>query len=1081
MQGHDSQQGPSRRWSRLSGREWEGSGLPPALASLRERGPQPRPWASGIPALLLVALLGIATSVVMFWFVRGLARSRAEANFQQVADQRLVAVRANVTGVLDTVGLLASHFEATSDGGTSRRAFATLVAPALTKHHYLQALEWIPWVEQPARSAWERRAREDGIANFTFVEPRPDGGMGVAIRREEYFPVFYVEPLAGNEKALGYNLGSNPVRLAALCEARDTGRIVASARVRLVQEKGDQYGTLVFAPVYHGPTLQDVSGRRKFLKGFVLAVLRTGDFIAEADARSRKLDALHLVDVHLFDMTAAASQRQLYPTTPEVNPATLANGLHVDAVFEMGGRSWLLVATPGSGYVDKPFPTGFVVLVCGLLTTGVYVTYLAGRIRRAEQIAESHREIRRLNRALSTLSTCGEAVVHAADEASLLQQICEILVHVGDFRLAWVGYAENDRSKTVRLMAKAGFDDGYTESARITWDETERGRGPTGTAIRTGKVCIARSTLDNPDFAPWREEARRRGYGSNIALPLRTESETLGALAIYAAETDAFDAGEVELLKELANDLSYGIRSLRNEAKRRQVVAALKTSEERYRTLFEHNLAGVFRATEGKLLDCNEAFCRMLGYSREEMLALDMRLLYSDLTARDSGKKLLYATRKLTNYQVGLRRKDGSEITVLVNVNLLEEEAGTPPVLAGVVLEVTEVHKLQEQLAQSQRLEAVGKLTGGIAHDFNNILMIINSYGEIALDKVDTGSPLRRPLEQIRIATDRAASLTRQLLAFSRKQVMSPVVLNLGSVLSDLKEMLKRLIGEDIALEVSLSEDLWLTKVDPSQIEQVVFNLAVNARDAMPRGGRLSVQAANLELGDDFVRAHPGANPGQYVAFMVSDTGCGMSQEVQSRIFEPFFTTKEPGKGTGLGLSTVYGIVKQSGGYITVESQPGKGTTFSIYLPRTLEPLAVRNKEKRVQVAEIPHATILLVEDEDPAREAMAEYLELNGFRVVAVSSAQEALRTCQGLPANQIDVLLTDVVMPGMSGIDLAGRFQAQHPSARVVFMSGYTDDILSRSGMWQPSAALLSKPFSLSDLADKLKEILTSQPAGA
>jgi PAS domain S-box-containing protein len=517
----------------------------------------------------------------------------------------------------------------------------------------------------------------------------------------------------------------------------------------------------------------------------------------------------------------------------------------------------------------------------------------------------------------------------------------------------------------------------------------------------------------------------------------------------------------------LANDVT----------ERKQAEDKLRRSEQRYRELFENNLAAVFHASGAKLLDCNRAFCQMLGYSREEMRALDLRTLYRDLADREKGRELLYAHGKLTNYQIDLRRKDGRNITVLANLHLLSEGAREPRAVAGVMLEVTEAHRLQEQLAQSQKLEAVGKLSGGIAHDFNNILMIINSYSEIALGKTDAQSPLRGPLEQIRTASNRAASLTRQLLAFSRKQVMRPVAVQLDAVLDNLKEMLKRLIGEDISLEVSSTADLWWTKVDPSQIEQVIFNLAINARDAMPRGGRLSVRTANTELGKDFAQCHPGCSAGQYVVLTVSDTGCGIAPEIQPRIFEPFFTTKGPGIGTGLGLSTVYGIVKQSGGYISVESEPGQGATFCIYLPRTLE-LPAGKGTSVVGLAEAPGTTILLVEDEDPVREAIAEYLKQNDFRIIAVSSAQQALHTCDGMDPNEIDVLLTDVVMPGMSGLDLAGQFRARHPQARVVFMSGYTDDVLVRSGMRPSHAALLTKPFRLPDLVSKLKEIL-AQPS--
>jgi PAS domain S-box-containing protein len=809
-------------------------------------------------------------------------------------------------------------------------------------------------------------------------------------------------------------------------------------------------------------------------------------------------------------------------------------------------------------------------------------------------------ELGRLNRALATLSKCDEALIHATDEPSLLTEICEIVIRTGGYRMAWVTYPGGKPDDPILPAAKAGFEEGYLEKIHLTWADAERGLGVIGAAMRTRQPCVVHDIANNPQITRWREEAIRNGYGSYIALPLLQGSSAVGVLSIYASETDAFDEKEVELLKELAGNLAYGIRSLRNEVERRRAEAAvreseqryrmlfernpqpmwifdlgtlrflevndaaishygysyeeflqmtitdirspedipevlanvgkrddgydftgtfrhrkkdgsiilaevsryafvqngrrvrlvlandvterrraedgLRASEQRYRALFENNLAAVFRVSEpGRLLDCNEAACQMLGYSREELLALDLRMLYCDLAVREAGKKLLYASGKLSNYKVDLRRKDGTVVSVLTNLTLLHEEAGKAPVIAGVMLDVTEVGKLQEQLLQSQKLEAIGKLTGGIAHDFNNILMIINSYSEIVLDKVEAQSPLRRPLEQIRTAAARAASLTRQLLAFSRKQVMAPVVLNLAGVLSDLKEMLKRLIGEDIALEIVAPESLWLTKADVSQIQQVIFNLAVNARDAMPNGGKLVLRAANAELGEEFVNAHAWGSVGQYVVLAVSDTGFGMSPEIQSRIFEPFFTTKEPGQGTGLGLSTVYGIVKQSGGYITVESEPGGGTTFYIYLPRVME-VRVPRTEEQAEVAGTLRATILLVEDEDATREAITDYLEQNAFQVVGVASAEEALRTCERLPAGRIDVLLTDVVMPGMSGIDLASKLRSQLSEIKVIFISGYTDDVLVRSGINPAQITLLSKPFRLSDLVSKLQEVLTS-----
>ena len=697
-------------------------------------------------------------------------------------------------------------------------------------------------------------------------------------------------------------------------------------------------------------------------------------------------------------------------------------------------------------------------------------------VRDITQRRRAEAELRRLNRALSTLSRCNEALVHASDEVQLLNQICEIVVRIGGYRFAWVGYAENDDEKSVRAMASSGVDDGYLEKIQVTWDDTVRGAGPVGTAIKSGEAFVVRDILCHAPFAPWREEAVRRGYASVISLPLQDEERSFGALTIYAPEPDAFDDREVDLLRELASDLAYGITALRSETKRRQAVLALSESEERYRMLFARNPhpMWVFDMDSLAFLEVNDAAVAHYGYSREEFLAMTVKNIrppedVPEYLAMLSDEKRGYSFKGGARH----RKKDGTIIYVdIAAYRFMQHGKFVSLILAN---DVTEVRKLQEQLLQSQKLEAVGKLSGGIAHDFNNILMIISSYGEMLLDEVDALSPLRRPLEQIRAATDRAASLTRQLLAFSRKQFMTPVVLNLASTLADLKEMLKRLLGEDISLEVSSADGLWLVKADAGQIEQVVLNLAVNARDAMPKGGKLRVQCANAELGDDFVRTCPGARTGQYVALTVSDSGSGISPDTQVHIFEPFFTTKEPGKGSGLGLSTVYGIVKQSGGCIAVKSEPGKGSAFCIYLPRTMEPQAAKREEK-LEIESIPHATVLLVEDEDPTRRAIADYLEQNGFRVVAASSAQEALRRCEAMDAAQIDLLLTDVVMPGMSGTVLAAKFRELHPTAKIVFMSGYTDDVLVRSGVLQSEVAFLAKPFRLPELLSRIRGILAN-----
>jgi two-component system cell cycle sensor histidine kinase/response regulator CckA len=387
--------------------------------------------------------------------------------------------------------------------------------------------------------------------------------------------------------------------------------------------------------------------------------------------------------------------------------------------------------------------------------------------------------------------------------------------------------------------------------------------------------------------------------------------------------------------------------------------------------------------------------------------------------------------------------------------------------------EARDRESLLEQFRQAQKMEAVGKLAGGIAHDFNNLITIIKGYGQISIDELKEGDPLKANLREIHKAAERAAALTRQLLAFSRRQIMEMKILNINGILADIEKMLRRIIGEDIQLVTVLAEDVGSVKSDPGQIEQVILNLAVNAKDAMPSGGTLTIETANAELDEAYARHHAAVTPGLYVMVSVSDTGVGMTQEVRERVFEPFFTTKEMGKGTGLGLSTVYGIVKQSGGNIWVYSEPGMGTTFKIYLPRVDEPLS--EMESRVIVEELPFGsqTILIVEDEDEVRRLATLILRKQGYNVLEASNGGEALLICER-HKSPIDLLLTDVVMPGMSGREVAKRLARLHQVMKVLYMSGYTDNAVAHHGILEKGIAYIQKPFTVRDLAAKVREVL-------
>jgi PAS domain S-box-containing protein len=501
----------------------------------------------------------------------------------------------------------------------------------------------------------------------------------------------------------------------------------------------------------------------------------------------------------------------------------------------------------------------------------------------------------------------------------------------------------------------------------------------------------------------------------------------------------------------------------------------LRRSEAAYRGLVEYAPLGIYRSTaEGRFLTVNPALIRMLGYGwAEELLRLDIaRDVYVD--ARQRASVLAeFERHDQAGTEMEWKRKDGSRITVRVNVRAIRDPVGGIECYEGLVEDVTQQRSLEAQFRQAQRLEAVGRLAGGVAHDFNNVLTAITGYSDLLLEDLDPSDPKRGDIEEIRTAAKRATVLTRQLLAFSRKQVLQTRVLNLNEVVQTLEKMLHRLIGEDVKLKLSLASDLGAVRADPGQLEQVVLNLAVNSRDAMPNGGRLTIETANIVLDEAYARDHAGATPGQCVMLAVSDTGIGMDAETRSHLFEPFFTTKELGKGTGLGLATVYGIVKQSGGYVWVYSEPGRGATFKIYLPRVQETVESQAPATIEQPAVGGRETVLLAEDDPSVREIVAQVLAQKGYRVLRAPDGQTAIEMARG-QRGALHLLVTDLVMPGMTGRELAETLRAERPGLRVLYMSGYTDDAVVRHGVLEEGMPYLQKPFTPRALAAKVREVL-------
>jgi PAS domain S-box-containing protein len=497
----------------------------------------------------------------------------------------------------------------------------------------------------------------------------------------------------------------------------------------------------------------------------------------------------------------------------------------------------------------------------------------------------------------------------------------------------------------------------------------------------------------------------------------------------------------------------------------------LLRSETRYRELFEN--ANDLIATvdlDARLTAVNQRFAERLGYTSEELVGRSLLDLvppewHGELTRARSVK--YDGSDTATVYEHELLARDGRRIPVEVSSRTITQD-GRPVGIQAICRDITERRSLEDQLRQAQRLEAIGRLAGGIAHDFNNLLTVISGYADALLE--EGRSEGESELREIAAAADRATALTRQLLAFSRRQVLRPDVLSVNGVVEGLTPMLGRLIGEDVELEMSLDPQARNVLADPSQIEQVIVNLVVNARDAMPDGGQLTIETSSVYLDADYVMHHAEATQGPHTVLAVSDTGTGMDAETMARVFEPFYTTKPVGEGTGLGLASVYGIVKQSGGSIWVYSEPGHGTTFKVYLPAASDPVAATTAMEE-PAGPTGTETVLVVEDEPSLRALVAQMLESKGYTVVAAETAEDALDLAQ---SELVDLVLTDLVMPRISGRELASRVRETRPSVRVLFMSGYADDAVVRHGTLEPGSAFIEKPFSANDLARSVRGVL-------
>jgi two-component system cell cycle sensor histidine kinase/response regulator CckA len=626
-------------------------------------------------------------------------------------------------------------------------------------------------------------------------------------------------------------------------------------------------------------------------------------------------------------------------------------------------------------------------------------------------------------------------------------------------------------------------------------DRTQIGpcAGSCGTAAYRKQPVVVSDIAADPLWANYRDVALAHGLRACWSAPIASQDgKIIGTFAIYYREPRTPDAEHQQLIAHATQIAGIAIEHDRAKAE-------LRAAEARYRTLVEHLPAITYIAelgADGPWHYVSPQIEAMLGFSATEWLSDPMNWMNhihpDDREIVLAAEKLFQETHELFQAEYRMCARDGRLLWFRDEGVLLQETEGKGLLMQGVLYDITEHKRLEDQLRHSHKMEAVGQLAGGVAHDFNNLLMVIQAHNENLRDRLNANDPSHKDVEEIQNAVIRAASLTNRLLAFSRKQVLRPKVIDLNGILAEGAKMLHRLIGKDIELSVLPAASLGRIKADPGQMEQVILNLAINSRDAMPHGGRLTIETRDVELDENDSRNYDGAPAGKYVMLAVSDTGDGMDTETQAHIFEPFFTTKAPGKGTGLGLATVYGVVKQSDGWIWVDSEPGRGTTFKIHLPRVNES-SVEEPQVQQAMAEVSNArkqdackaapapagaskgteTVLVVEDQDGIRDIVRESLRRNGYNVLIAVDGNEALQMAGDYP-DPIHLLVTDLVMPNIGGRELAQRLKPVRPGMKVLFMSGYSEHSVLEIEDTGSSAPVLQKPFSLDVLVRIVRDVL-------
>ncbi|WP_321472638.1 PAS domain S-box protein [uncultured Paludibaculum sp.] len=704
-------------------------------------------------------------------------------------------------------------------------------------------------------------------------------------------------------------------------------------------------------------------------------------------------------------------------------------------------------------------------------------------LRDISERKQTEQQIQRLNHLYAVLSRCNAAIARARCEEDLFREVCRIAVESGGFRVSWVGRIDPVTS-LVSPVAKDGPGAAYLDEVRIEAGDGPLSSGPTGACVREGRAVAAADFATDPNMVSWRESAAKYGLRSAICLPVSRRGRTVYVLGMYSTEPGFFCTEEIELAEEVGESLSLALDRMDLERDRELA--------ERDRLLAQERLELALDAANEGYWDWNidtgerflsPRFCTMLGYQSGE-LTVDVKK-WREMTHPDDRARLDSEQEGMTKDGVSsatvefrVRHKDGHYVWILGSAKVVErDDHGRPRRIVGARVDITQRKLLEQQVLQSQKLESVGRLAGSVAHDFNNHLTVINGYAGLLRQSLPPGSAMAEPLNQIHYAGERAAALTRQLLAFSRTEIEHREPMNPNTVITSLQMMIRRLIGENVTLRLELAPDVGCVMVDSTHLEQILMNLTINARDAIAGSGTVTVRTAKVLLqGND---AWP-QRCGPHVELTVTDDGSGMSLEVQQHIFEPFYTTKDRTRGTGLGLATVYGIVERSGGFIDVESEPGRGSSFRVYFPLVTDPAGGAKAHLKSRQTLSGNETVLVVEDDENVRGTAVGILKHYGYQVLEAANGSDALALKERF-SGRVDLVISDLMMPGMSGIELVQQLQQSDPHLKILYVSGYAGESIRMEEFLNAGARFVPKPYTPETLLRMVRELLAGDGVGS